>query len=201
MIKAIIFDWAGVLIDNYEEEFNKYCANSLDVKPKLFRKIFSKYKSEFGKGNISEKELWKKICYELKIDNSPQVSLWGEAVKKIFTDKKGMYHLVAILKKNKYKVGILSNTEIPAMEYFYNNQYDRYFDAVIFSCAERMIKPEKSIYLLALKKLGVEPKEALFIDDRRENVLGAEKLGINGILFKDLYQLRKEFKKFSIKTD
>ncbi len=196
MIKAIIFDWGGVLIDNPKNGLQNYCANYLGVKPTLFRKIFSKYESEFEKGNISEKGLWKKICYELKIDNLPQGSLWGEAVKKVFKDKKGMYQLVAILKKNKYKIGILSNTEIPAMEYFYNNQYDKYFDAVVFSCAERMIKPEKSIYLLALKKLRVKPQEAIFIDDHPENVLGAEKIGMKEVLFKDLDQLKKELKKF-----
>jgi FMN phosphatase YigB (HAD superfamily) len=105
------------------------------------------------------------------------------------------------LKKNGYKVGFLSNTEIPTMNYFYENGYDRYFDVKIFSCVEKTVKPEGKIYLIALEKLKVKPQEAVFIDDKPKYVEGAKKVGINGILFKTAEQLRKELAAFSINAD
>jgi putative hydrolase of the HAD superfamily len=44
-------------------------------------------------------------------------------------------------------------------------------------------KPEPAIYLRCLESLGVEPGEALFVDDRRENVEAARVLGIDAVLF------------------
>jgi putative hydrolase of the HAD superfamily len=44
-------------------------------------------------------------------------------------------------------------------------------------------KPEPAIYLRCLESLGVEPAEALFVDDRRENVEAARALGMEAVLF------------------
>ena len=199
MIKAVIFDWGGVLIDN--PHLIGYCAKSLKVNARVLESIFFKYESKFQKGVISEKKLWNKISSKLEIYKSTNKSLWGEAVKNVFTDKKEVYRLVLELKNKGFKTGILSNTELPAVKYFYDNKYDKYFDAVVFSCIEGMIKPNKNIYLLALKKLKVKPQEALFIDNSYENIFGAKRAGINGILFKNLDQLKKELKKFLVKLD
>jgi HAD superfamily hydrolase (TIGR01509 family) len=44
-------------------------------------------------------------------------------------------------------------------------------------------KPEPAIYLRCLESLGVEPGEAIFVDDRRENVEAGRALGIEAMLF------------------
>ena len=46
-----------------------------------------------------------------------------------------------------------------------------------------MIKPEPGIYRYAIEGLGVEPGEALFLDDRLENVEGARALGLHSEIF------------------
>jgi putative hydrolase of the HAD superfamily len=45
------------------------------------------------------------------------------------------------------------------------------------------VKPEPEIYLRCLESLGVEPAEALFVDDRRVNVEAARALGIDAVVF------------------
>jgi len=198
MIKAIIFDWGGVLIDNPADGLMTFCAKSLGIKTEILKEVFSLYEMEFQKGRISEGDLWEKICGKLKIKKPTSNSLWGEAVKNIFTDKKEIYQIVQILKNKGYKTGFLSNTEIPAMNYFYDNGYERYFDALVFSCAEKMVKPEETIYRIALKKLKVKPREAIFIDDKPTYIEAARKVGIRGILFKTHDQLKKELVLFSV---
>jgi FMN phosphatase YigB (HAD superfamily) len=47
------------------------------------------------------------------------------------------------------------------------------------------VKPEPAIYLRCLESLGVEPAEAVFVDDRRENVDAARALGMEALLFED----------------
>lgn len=199
MAEAIIFDWGGVLIDNPAEELMNYCASKLKVKIEELKKIFAEYESSFQRGEISENDLWKKICSQLNIEQPKSESLWKEAVKNVFRDKKETYALTEVLRKNNYKIGFLSNTEIPAMEYFMEKDYGRFFDAAIFSCAEGAIKPEEKIYRMALKKLDVKPENAVFIDDKQPYVDATNKLGINSICFKDISTLKQELKKLSVK--
>ena len=201
MIKAIIFDWGGVLIDNPADGLMEYCANFLNVGKKSLKDIFSQYESIFQKGEISENELWNKICTELNIKKPSINSLWKDAVKHVFNDKIQVYNLIQLLKKEGYQIGFLSNTEIPTMNYFFENGYDKYFDVTIFSCAENTVKPEEKIYLLTLKKLNLKPSQSIFIDDKSEYIEGAKKVGINGIVFKTPQQLVKELALFSINID
>lgn len=87
------------------------------------------------------------------------------------------------------------------MNYFYKNNYQKYFDATIFSCAEKTMKPERKIYLIALDRLEVKPQESIFIDDKPEYVEGAIRVGINGIVFENPDQLKRELALFSVNID
>jgi 2-haloacid dehalogenase len=54
---------------------------------------------------------------------------------------------------------------------------------VIVSGAERLVKPDPAIYRLALQRFGLAPGEALFVDDRAENISAGEANGFPGHLF------------------
>ncbi len=201
MIKAIIFDWGGVLIDNPAEEMMKYCAKELNVDLWLMKNVGSKYENDFQKGLIEENIMWKKICDEMKVKTPETKSLWKEGVGKVFTDRKEIFELAKTLRKKGYKIGFLSNTEIPSMEYFIDNGYEKYFDATVFSCHEKTIKPEEKIYRIALEKLGTKPEQTIFIDDKIQYVDGAKRVGIKGILYLNKAQLIERLKGFSVKVD
>lgn len=47
-----------------------------------------------------------------------------------------------------------------------------------------MLKPEERIYRLLCDRYGVDPKEAVFIDDSLKNAEGATAIGIHGIHFR-----------------
>lgn len=59
------------------------------------------------------------------------------------------------------------------------------FDEAVISGDVGMHKPQPGIYLLACERLGVEPAECVFVDDLRENVAGAEAVGMTGLLHRD----------------
>ena len=69
------------------------------------------------------------------------------------------------------------------------------FDLVISSYNVKMKKPNAEIYNYTLKKLGIEPEEAVFIDDLEENVKGAEVVGIKSIIFKSFEQCKSDLDK------
>ncbi len=196
MIKAVIFDWGGVLIDNPAEELMAHCAAFLGTDGPTLKKALDPLLPEFQRGTISESEFWTKICTTLEINSHVTGSLWKEAVKKSFHNKQEVYQVVKNLRQSGFKTGFISNTELPAVEYFHENNYDRYFDATVFSCVEKTIKPEKEIYTLALERLGVTASEALFIDDKPELIAGAKNAGLHGVVFETVAQLTIELQKY-----
>ena len=58
-----------------------------------------------------------------------------------------------------------------------------HFQDIIVSGTEKVVKPDRAIYELAINRFGVDPKQCLFVDDVAANVAGAEAAGINGHLF------------------
>lgn len=200
MIKAIYFDWGGVLIDDPAPELITYCAEYLKVSEEEFGRVHRRFEPDFQKGTISEDKLWEKICFELGVPKPKVQSLWGDAVRYVFSEKKEVFALIHSLRRNGYKIGFLSNTEIPAMNFFQEQGYE-VFDAVIFSCAEGIRKPERRIYEIALEELGVKPEEAVFVDDKKKNIEGAEKVGMKTVLFKNPDQLKEELTSFLVKID
>jgi 2-haloacid dehalogenase len=62
--------------------------------------------------------------------------------------------------------------------------FDR-FAGIVVSGAERLVKPDPAIYQLALERFGLDPAETLFVDDREDNIGGAQALGIAGHHFRD----------------
>ncbi|HLC56865.1 MAG TPA: HAD-IA family hydrolase [Candidatus Nanoarchaeia archaeon] len=87
--------------------------------------------------------------------------------------------------KGGIKVGILSNITESILNYYKDVEFFNGFnsDYLTFSSEDRCAKPDPIIYKNALQRLGSKPEETLFIDDNKEYVKGARKLGINSVQF------------------
>ena len=86
-------------------------------------------------------------------------------------------------------------------ENMYNQTKDKLtflplMDDVVMSYTIKKMKPDAAIYNYLCDENWLEPKESVFIDDRQENVDGAEAVGIHGILFKDYESAKQELNKF-----
>lgn len=200
MIKAIVFDWGGVLIDYPVSASILYCAGVLNVDKKLFEQTFKQFVTAFQKGEITEDYLWDNICKILGIQKPTTPSLCREAFHNAYIPKKEMFRLATNLKNNGYKIGFLSNTEFPMMKYFKKQHYD-VFDVTVFSCVEGIMKPEKRIYEILLERLGVEAYEAVLIDDIKEYINAAQDIGMNGILFENPQQVMRGLGRFGVKIN
>lgn len=82
------------------------------------------------------------------------------------------------------KTGLVSNS-------WRTDQYDRamldgMFDDVVISGEVGMHKPNQDIYLLAAERLAVEPEGCVFVDDLRENCLGAEAAGMRSVRHREV---------------
>ena len=64
------------------------------------------------------------------------------------------------------------------------------FSDILVSGAEQLVKPDPAIYALANRRFGLAPGEAVFVDDRAENVVAAEAAGMVGHHFDGAAGLR-----------
>ena len=70
------------------------------------------------------------------------------------------------------------------------------FDEVYASNLMGISKPDPDFYWHILNKEGIKPENTIFVDDTEENIISAQKIGINSILFTDSESLRQQIKTF-----
>jgi epoxide hydrolase-like predicted phosphatase len=191
MIKGVVFDLGGVLLDNPAFNMRSYISKSLNISEKEYTKRSSSHILDFQKGVISEQEFWRKVTYGFVFQEKLPDSLWKEAIKSAFFPKQKMLSLVDELRDIGLKIGILSNTEVPVVTYLKEINFGNY-DVIVFSCLEKTCKPEREIYLLTIDRFGMKPEELVFIDDALDNVVAGQSIGLNCILFNNPDQVRVE---------
>ncbi|MEN6575499.1 MAG: HAD family phosphatase [Phycisphaerales bacterium] len=190
-IEGVLFDWGGVLIENPGPGLMSYCARALGVAVEDYTRAHNHRGEPFQKGLIPEDVFWRRVCDDLGCSLPKQASLWGEAFRAVYVPREEAFVLARRLRKQGCKTSLLSNTEAPAMEFFLELRYDA-FDAATFSCAEGVVKPQREIYEIAARKLGLAPDRCVFIDDKSDFVDGACKAGMKGIVYGSLAQVQQE---------
>lgn len=183
MIEAIIFDCFGVLtadswreyVESRRDEALKDELNNLDL--------------AHNSGMLSEEDFIKQVS-----------ELTGETPEKIdglvnreTTKNTPLLKYIGELRERGYKIGLLSNVANNWIrDYFLTEEEQELFDMMIFSFETGMTKPDRRIYMLACERLRVGPHEAIFIDDVERYIDAAEHEGLEGIVYKDFNQAKKE---------
>lgn len=181
-INTVIFDWGAVLIDDPAPLLLSMFCRALGVPTDAFLAAMKRHAEPFQKGNCSESAFWQAMCADLAVPTPSLPSLWGSVFREVYLPKKAMWDLARSLKQHGYRIGLLSNTELPAVEFFHASQ-PHIFDAMIFSCCEHCRKPEPAIYRLALERLQAQPDQTLFIDDNPDYLRAAHSVGLHTLHF------------------
>jgi epoxide hydrolase-like predicted phosphatase len=92
-----------------------------------------------------------------------------------------MVKFIEELKSREYTVALLSNIWPVTKRVISENGWYDYFDYVFLSCDEKMAKPHKEFYDLAMSKLNVAPSEIVFVDDKARNLVYPESIGMGTI--------------------
>lgn len=201
MIKTIIMDCGGVVIHFNHKLAYMGLSHYTKYSPSDIQKILenSRIIKRYAEGKISSKEFYSAICRRLKLENI-SFRKFSEIWTHIFWPNRPVERIIKEL-YGRYRLVLLSNT--CAMHFSYekkNYPLLKLFDAKILSYKVGASKPSKSIFMLALKKARAKRDECIFIDDFKENVRAAEKLGMIGMLYRSPKHLIKDLKRFGIKT-
>lgn len=185
MLKAIIFDMDGVIIDSEPQHGRA----ALAVFERYGIHVDLSYHEQFI--GSSTTNMAKQVIHEFHLSVSVE-DFVNELVqeKKVFLEKEGyisfegLSELLPKLKKEGYKLAIASSsTQAEIQNTVKALQIRKYFDHLISSSQVANPKPAPDTFQLALKELGVNAGEALVIEDSENGVNAAVAAGIPCIGF------------------
>ena len=111
----------------------------------------------------------------------------------------GTVDILKKLSKHKYNLIALTNWSAETFPVAIRRfGFLKLFSGIIVSGQIKMLKPNVEIYYYTLNKYNLKPCNCLFIDDRLSNIEGANKCGIDGIVFESPHKLIESLKKFGI---
>lgn len=185
MIKAIIFDCFGVVISDDFDDAYRAAGGDPDKDHKFIARTHHDSNSGkipsslavFAKHlGISEEE-WYHIVNGGRVINQP------------------LLDYAAGLKQS-YKVAMLSNIGSAGVERFFEPGFlERYFELIVESGKIGYAKPEAQAFEYVADGLGVRLDECVMIDDREDYIMGAQGVGMETVLYKNLAQLKTELGK------
>lgn len=207
-IKAIIFDVGGVLAIGaipekhrgrlHHTKVHEYISKKLKISlDQWFDSIDSTYADSI-EGKISKEKTLKIIAKNVRVSVKKLEKIIIKAYEKNFNQNKQLFEQAFKLKKQGYKIAVLSDQWPPSKQALMPDKLYKKFNVKIVSCDVGVRKPNPKIYKLILKKLKLPAKNCLFIDNQQWNIKPAKKLGMKTILFKNNEQLFNDLKEFGI---
>ncbi len=177
---ALILDYGEVLSHQMRPGAMALMASQLGTLDAELTQAYWRHRREYDLG-MPVHDYWALVAQDLgaELDERLVDALIAIDVDAWTDYRDEMWTLAATFRANGGKLGILSNgvPEIVA-RIRADHQLESLFDAVVISFEVQIAKPEPEIYRVTLDRLGVPAFDALFVDDRVENIEAARELGL-----------------------
>ncbi len=199
-IKAIVFDYGGVIAGTPSSVFNEIICNTLGILEEKFLTEYFKINHRLNKEGISRKQLLSDLLIILGKEDKhdelmSQLDTFYEKDDEINAQ---VLTLVQALRAAGYKTAILSNNTIENARKIHAAQFSEYFDAIIISIEVGSMKPEPEIFQKLFAALQVKPEETIFVDDTTKSLSTATDIGYHPILFTDYASLLVELRELGV---
>lgn len=195
MIKNLIFDFGKVLVDyDFFHTIRTYFASDEDLQE--FATLFTT--PEFLDRCDMEVEPFVEIIRDSqrkypKFEFQLQ-KFYDEYPRFVTGEIPGMRVLLEQFRKEGFRLYGLTNWCSMVYRVMENWDILTMLDGRVISSDEKLIKPDTAIYLRLCEKYGLKPEECIFTDDKKVNVDGAIKAGMQGIVFENAAQYEKELR-------
>ena len=202
-IKVIFFDIGNVLLKIHPERMISKISNCVNIPYEVVESAFPQHAHDsYERGKITDYEWYMSCKTALPQSNSLSEDQFWESWSLLLGDETDVVDILIKLKKN-YKIWLLSNTNPMHIKNEIEGRYvfQKLVDGSIYSYDVGYRKPGKEIYNIACDSAEVNPENSIFIDDLEENIIGANKVGINSIHYKNTIELLKELKRLNINHD
>ncbi len=184
MIRTFLFDMGNVLVHfshqkMYQQIGALYNLSEVEARSLL---VDLNLQEQYERGKLTDTQFHHAL--EQHTNSKAEITELQQAVSNIFVLNHEILPLLDFLKKEGYKLIILSNT-CSAHIAFIQKQWQllNRFDDSVLSYKVGALKPEPEIYKAVLQIIDCKPHEAFFIDDIEENITQARQHGLQGVPF------------------
>ena len=201
MIKGVIFDMDGVLVDNRDAHIEAF-----EIICRKYGVPFDreKFMPTFGMTNdlILERLMpevikttdWKKIAVEKE-------NIYREIFERTIAPAYGLVDFLKALKKEGYKTAVGSSGNTPNVNFVLDRcGIAGYFDAIANGDMITRGKPDPEVYLLAAKKLELAPGECIVVEDAPVGIRAARSAGESVVAIASTFR-REDLSDYDILID
>jgi HAD superfamily hydrolase (TIGR01509 family) len=198
MIGTIVFDLGGVVVFESQDLWKSVfleLSSKFKINLKTLESHLEKYKAGIQTGRINLYDFYTVVLGSIRRNDTKPEELLRIHLKSHsrYSAKcdRNMLELIGRLRKC-YQVVCFTNTEPEVAELNRRNGLFDYFERAFISSEMGLRKPDPKSYKKVLDELYIKPQQAVFIDNDPNNVEAAKRIGINGIVYRDVSHLKRE---------
>ena len=200
MIKNIIFDFGGVVMDwNPRYFFKDHFKDDEKMEHFLKNIVTDDWNGEQDRGRTLAEGT------EIQVAKHPD---WENEIRAYYDNwttmlKSDIPANVAVLRKlehSEYELFGLTNWSAETFPYALENYdfFEIFNGKIVVSGTERLIKPDPTIWNVLLERYQIKAEESVFIDDNAKNIEVAKRLGFICVHIKEDTDLERELKDLGI---
>jgi putative hydrolase of the HAD superfamily len=192
--RAVIFDLFGTLVDDFASsvgQMHAELAAALAVPYEAFMQLWRQTSEMRTIGAFQTVEASiEYVCGVMGVQVGAEqmtkaVEIRLQHTRRALEPRPDAVATLARLKDQDYKVGLLSNCSVEIPILWQETVFANLVATPIFSCRERLKKPDPRIYHLACERLGVMPEHCVYVADGEDHELtGAAKVGLHPVLLR-----------------
>jgi epoxide hydrolase-like predicted phosphatase len=181
-VRGLLVDFGGVLTTKVFDSFREFCERE-GLDPDHVKRLFREDPAALGelrkleKGELTEEEFAERFGPIVGVSDTEGL------VDRLFAGMQPDEAMIEAVRKARsggVRTGLISNS-------WGHGRYDRstfpeLFDGVVISGDVGLHKPQPEIFELGAEKVGLSPGDCVFVDDLRENCVGAEAVGMTAVL-------------------
>jgi putative hydrolase of the HAD superfamily len=186
---GLTLDYGNVLTRPQDQTWMDKAAERLGASVPAFRSAYWRYRHDYD-ADLPAQEYWHRVLAASRSTGDGGLS--EPDLRRLITADVASwidYHdevwgLAAEFRPAGGRAALLSNSGPEVMARVrVDHPLEARFDAVVISCEVGLAKPDPRIYRLCLERLGLPPQEALFVDDRLDNIEAAALVGLRTLQF------------------
>ena len=199
MIKTVIFDFDGVIVDSEQvvRQGWQYAAQNMhlgDVDELFLQCVGTNH---LYSEQVLQQQFGSQFSYE-EFRNYSRAFFRQYTSERGLPVKKGVRELLTYLKEQRYGIGLASSS---TLQYILNGlrqaELIDYFQVIVSGENLQRCKPEPDIYLMACEKMGVAPAEAYAIEDSYNGIRSASRAGMQPVMVPDVLPATPEMRQLS----
>ena len=186
-VKAVIFDIGGILEPPFDDLLWPEMASTLGIPTARLRQRQAADGVALTEGRMTLRDFYARVAAEVGRPVDPDaaverhLALYGAGTAQLDVRILGLIERL----RGHHLVACLSNTEVEVGHFNRRRGLFAPFDRVFLSTELGLRKPAPAIFERVLTELGCAPSEAVFTDDKLENVLGAQAVNMRAIHYRD----------------